>query len=199
MLPIGLQLVIVLILVIVAVRIQVSLVRDRSRDYQGILKQFRVLQGPRKESGCSAALEGSQDQRHLLTAPRLTRALNLARMYRNIGVLLQAIDCFEYNNYSQRNSAEVEAIKARMRMTRKRFLRLALLGLVIPEIGQPDERVSAAEETYSSLIIRFGLFLNRCQPWLFQTYRYCVSWQNYCANSGSPSLGDYVLRDHMQD
>ena len=102
-----------MILLVVAIRIQGSLARDRRRGYQGILMEFRADQVDGRQSGCLLLGEKTRDHFGSWIRSRLIRVQRLARMCRNIGVLLRVINYIEVEHCdSLRDNAEVKAIKA---------------------------------------------------------------------------------------
>jgi hypothetical protein len=186
--------VILVIFVIAAKRRHVSLIRGRKRDCQEILKGFRADRVRRRKPQDPTGQGENRGQGlfQFQVRSRLNCALRLAAMYQNIGVLLEAICLIEKEYFTApRGSAEFEGIKGSMRRARWSFLQLALRELVRPGFRQEGRSVSAATEMYISLIVCLGRQLLCCHPRLFLAYRYCVSWQQYGADSESTSLGDY--------
>jgi len=175
MILIVLQLVVALTLLILAIRVQMSLVRDRKRDFQGILKRFRIDQVGRDELMRFTTPKRDHSSGQPRVMPCRKSVPRLARMYQNMEVLLEAIDFIERDEHST-DHAELDAIKASIRSAQRLFFRAALQRLVAPQLKADGSTFSRVLENYVSVIICLGRFLNRCYPSLTRSYRYFVSW-----------------------
>lgn len=193
MIQIALQVVVALALLLAAIRLQVSLARDRSRDWETILKGFRPDHDRQMGLIEVAPPGGRHEHARCRFWSGVGGTTQLARIYRNLEVLLDAMSFItrQEDNWSGA-SAEVETIGAAIRRVQRLVFRAALMDLVNPGTKPNQAIVSVALNRYYSLIVSVGQFLVKHYPYLFRSYRYFVSWQEFEIDSNSISHGEHA-------
>ena len=166
-----LQLACALILLVAAICVKVSLLRDNSRSWRDIMKEFRAIDGrlgllsyhPLLSEGLACA---PHEAWVLIDGRR-----GLWASFQNAGVLLCAVD---YLEGSHTLDTQILTTTRRLRAAAARVRFLLLIASGVGVICEPSRWIGKALEAYVSLLARTSYVVRDYRPDLYDEYRFYV-------------------------